>query len=166
MLNKVKKSKSEGFTIIEVMIVLAIAGLIILIVLLAVPALQRNSRNTAIKNDAAAVAGAISEFNSNNDGAKPNAAGSDLASGSVTLNNASGAKAVAKVQASTAYSDADAVAATTPVAGQLYVFFGAKCPTGLAGNATAVTPVTNNRGSVVVFGQETSDGVVAKCIDA
>ena len=40
MLNKLKKSDKDGFTIIEVMIVLAIAGLILLIVFLAVPALQ------------------------------------------------------------------------------------------------------------------------------
>jgi prepilin-type N-terminal cleavage/methylation domain-containing protein len=39
------KHRRGGFTIIEVMIVLAIAGLILLIVFLAVPALQRNSRN-------------------------------------------------------------------------------------------------------------------------
>jgi prepilin-type N-terminal cleavage/methylation domain-containing protein len=36
----------QGFTIIEVMIVLVIAAVIMLIVFLAVPALQRNSRNT------------------------------------------------------------------------------------------------------------------------
>ena len=45
MLNRTKKHRS-GFTIIEIMIVLAIAGLIMLIVFLAVPALQRASRNT------------------------------------------------------------------------------------------------------------------------
>ena len=44
-----KTSEQKGFTIIEVMIVLAIAGLIILIVFLAVPALQRNGRNTQQK---------------------------------------------------------------------------------------------------------------------
>ena len=48
MLSKLKKS-NQGFTIIEVMIVLAIAGLILLIVFLAVPALQRNGRNTTKK---------------------------------------------------------------------------------------------------------------------
>ena len=52
MLHKLKQSRSEGFTIIEVMIVLAIAAMILLVVLLAVPALQRNSRNTAVKTDA------------------------------------------------------------------------------------------------------------------
>lgn len=69
------RKKVEGFTIIEVLIVLAIAGLILLIVFLAVPALQRNSRNTQRKNDVSAVASAISNFVSNNGGAVPTASG-------------------------------------------------------------------------------------------
>jgi prepilin-type N-terminal cleavage/methylation domain-containing protein len=59
-----RTDKPRGFTIVEVIIVLAIAGLIILIVLLAVPALQRNSRNTARKTDATYMIGAIYEYNS------------------------------------------------------------------------------------------------------
>lgn len=55
------KKRTEGFTIIEVLIVLAIAGLILLIVFLAVPALQRNSRNTTRNNEAARISAAISE---------------------------------------------------------------------------------------------------------
>jgi prepilin-type N-terminal cleavage/methylation domain-containing protein len=79
MLNKLKNRKSDqaGFTIIEVLIVLAIAGLILLIVFLAVPALQRSSRNTQRKNDAAAVGGAVANFISNNNGALPVSAGSN-----------------------------------------------------------------------------------------
>jgi prepilin-type N-terminal cleavage/methylation domain-containing protein len=76
MLKKLKNSKSqnEGFTIIEVMIVLAIAGLIMLIVFLAVPALQRTSRNTQRKNDASAVASAMSNYASDNAGGIPDSA--------------------------------------------------------------------------------------------
>ncbi len=70
MLKQLRK-RTEGFTIIEVMIVLAIAGLILLIVFLAVPALQRNSRNTNRKNDIAATLGAITEYANNNSGAMP-----------------------------------------------------------------------------------------------
>lgn len=66
--------KSEGFTIIEVLIVLAIAGLIMLIVFLAVPALQRNSRNTSRRNDVGRVGSTVSEFVSNNNGALPTSA--------------------------------------------------------------------------------------------
>lgn len=71
MLKQKIKNNSEGFTIIEVMIVLAIAGLILLIVFLAVPALQRSSRNTSRKNDASRVASAVSEFVSDNNGSLP-----------------------------------------------------------------------------------------------
>lgn len=64
-----KNTKSQkGFTIIEVLIVLAIAGLILLIVFLAVPALQRNSRNTQRKDDVSRVLGAAQEVINNNNG--------------------------------------------------------------------------------------------------
>lgn len=66
------KKRTEGFTIIEVLIVLAIAGLILLIVFLAVPALQRNGRNTQRKNDVAALLAGVSEFGNNNSGKLPN----------------------------------------------------------------------------------------------
>src|SRR4051794_30299639 len=98
MLKKMKKS-NQGFTIIEVMIVLAIAGLILLIVFLAVPALQRNGRNTAIKNDAGNVSGAISEFKSNNDGAGPTAI---AGTGTVNVSGAGGTTATtASIQGNT-----------------------------------------------------------------
>lgn len=59
---------NKGFTIIEVLIVLAIGGLMMLVVFLAVPALQRNSRNSQRSSDAARIAGAINECLSNNNG--------------------------------------------------------------------------------------------------
>src|ERR1700683_3225791 len=71
MLSKLNKTNNKGFTIIEVMIVLAIAGLILLIVFLAVPALQRSSRNTQRKNDVAQVESSISNYVSNNNGTLP-----------------------------------------------------------------------------------------------
>lgn len=73
MLNNIKNRK-EGFTIIEVLIVLAIAGLILLVVFLAVPALQRNSRNNQRRTDASNLLSAASEYISNNAGAMPAAA--------------------------------------------------------------------------------------------
>lgn len=47
-MQKIQKSKS-GFTIIEVLIVLAVAGVVLVIVFLAIPALQRMARNNARK---------------------------------------------------------------------------------------------------------------------
>ncbi len=66
-----QQNKQSGFTIIEVLIVLAIAGLIMLIVFLAVPALQRNSRNTQRKNDISAILGSVTEYANNNAGGFP-----------------------------------------------------------------------------------------------
>ena len=63
--------KQKGFTIIETMIVLAVAGLIMLIVFLAVPALQRSSRNTQRKNDAGNIVSAITTYTTNNNGTLP-----------------------------------------------------------------------------------------------
>ena len=77
MLRKLQnlKKKDQGFTIVEVMIVLAIAGLIILIVLLAVPALQRNSRNNGVRNDSARIGGLVQEqVNNSQNGILPNSA--------------------------------------------------------------------------------------------
>lgn len=71
MLSRLRRNNREGFTIIEVLIVLAIAGLILLIVFLAVPALQRNASNTNRKNDASAIAAAVSEYENNNSGTLP-----------------------------------------------------------------------------------------------
>jgi prepilin-type N-terminal cleavage/methylation domain-containing protein len=70
MLTKMKK-KTEGFTIVEVMIVLAIGALILLVVLMAVPALNRNKRNTQRKEDVSAILGALNEYGVNNGGALP-----------------------------------------------------------------------------------------------
>ena len=66
-----KKLNNKGFTIIEVLIVLAIAGLILLIVFLAVPALQRSSRNQSRKTDASSLLAAVTEYENNNNGTLP-----------------------------------------------------------------------------------------------
>ena len=80
MRNNFKQRKQEGFTIIEVLIVLAIAGLILLVVFMAVPALQRNSRNTQAKNEASTLVGAINEWQGNNSGKNPGVGASGTAS--------------------------------------------------------------------------------------
>ena len=64
--------KQKGFTIIEVVLVLAIAGLIFMIVFLALPALQRQQRDTQRRTDASRVLTAIQNYQSNNSGGIPN----------------------------------------------------------------------------------------------
>ena len=68
-MNKLQTKK--GFTIIEVVLVLAIAGLIFLMVFLALPALQRSQRDTQRKNDLSRVQSAINSFQANRRGAIP-----------------------------------------------------------------------------------------------
>lgn len=69
------RNLNEGFTIVEVLIVLAIAALILTIVLIAVPDLQRSARNTDILHDAQNVASAIQSYEGNNAGLIPQPAG-------------------------------------------------------------------------------------------
>ncbi len=65
------QKKTEGFTIIEVVLVLAIAGLIFLMVFLALPALQRSQRDGQRKTDLSRAQTAINNYQSNNKGAIP-----------------------------------------------------------------------------------------------
>src|SRR5579884_4077149 len=58
----------KGFTIVETMIVLAVAGMILLLVFLALPALERSSRNNQRKEDVQAVLQVISHCELNNTG--------------------------------------------------------------------------------------------------
>jgi prepilin-type N-terminal cleavage/methylation domain-containing protein len=65
------RTDNKGFTIIEVVLVLAIAALIFLMIFVALPALQRGQANTARKNDASTVAAAVSTYRTNNSGTLP-----------------------------------------------------------------------------------------------
>jgi prepilin-type N-terminal cleavage/methylation domain-containing protein len=154
MLKKLQKRNSQGFTIIEVMIVLAIAALILLIVLLAVPALQRNSRNTSIKNDASALVAAVGEFASNNDGAIPTSV--DQTDATVTLSASGKTDATAKVQADTTVDQ------TAPDdVGKIGVLFGAKCS---ASNSFDTTSAP--RSTAVLYYIETSNDKAPRCTDS
>ena len=70
------KRNRKGFTIIEVVLVLAIAGLIFLMVFVALPALQRSQRDTARRNDVAVIAAAVRQYMRNNRGNPPPSSGS------------------------------------------------------------------------------------------
>ena len=71
-MNVQQKNKQEGFTIIEVVLVLAIAGLIFLMVFIALPALQRSQRDTQRKQDLSRALTKVTDFQSNNRGSLPN----------------------------------------------------------------------------------------------
>jgi prepilin-type N-terminal cleavage/methylation domain-containing protein len=158
-LEKLRSQKSErGFTIIEVMIVLAIAGLIILVVLLAVPALQRNARNTTLKSDASSVAAAITEYESNNSGSLPAYVGNNNTTTLTVGSSSSDPNAVTtKVQAGDAITGGTTAPATGN-AGTITAVFKAACP----GETVGTT-----RSTAIYYGVETSGThVQLECIDA
>lgn len=144
MLQKLK-TKSQGFTIIEVMIVLAVAALIILIVLLAVPALQRSSRNTTIKSDASSVASGISTFEDNNDGTIPT--GVD-GTGTVTLTDGNAADTeTIKVQGSTVVTTVSSAPTSSSLQpGNVAVMLKVTCDGTSNTRAASVYYVTENGG--------------------
>lgn len=78
MKGKNKDTGLGGFTIIEVVLVLAIAGLIFLMVFIALPALQRAQRDTQRRDDMARVSEAITQYQTNNNGKLPKADGREL----------------------------------------------------------------------------------------
>lgn len=61
----------KGFTIIEVSLVLAIAGLIFLMVFVALPALQRSQRDTQRREDMLMFVNEVKKYEKNNRGALP-----------------------------------------------------------------------------------------------
>ncbi|MBQ2672973.1 type II secretion system protein [Candidatus Saccharibacteria bacterium] len=63
---KLNTNSKQGFTIIEVVLVLAIAGLIFLMVFVALPALQRSQRDTARRNDMSRVDTSLIQYQTNN----------------------------------------------------------------------------------------------------
>jgi prepilin-type N-terminal cleavage/methylation domain-containing protein len=153
-MNTMKKKREEGFTIIEVLIVLAIAGLIILIVFLAVPALQRNSRNTTYKNDAAALLSATTEFVNNNNGKVP------VSGDSATVKGNAKTQAITNLNISTG-----TVTAITPTFDTATVVTGVKC--GALGGTSITPTAASTRSLVIIYAVESSSGaVVAQCTES
>ena len=66
-----KHNLYRGFTIIEVVLVLAIAGLIFLMIFLGLPALQRSQRDTARKSWSSSLIANLENARSNNKGSIP-----------------------------------------------------------------------------------------------
>ena len=66
-----RPSRSAGFTIIEVLIVLAVAGLILVIIFGAIPTLSRSSRNNQRRQDVSNILQAVSHYELNNSAIYP-----------------------------------------------------------------------------------------------
>ncbi|HSX06136.1 MAG TPA: type II secretion system protein [Candidatus Saccharimonadia bacterium] len=163
MLKQLQKRKSEGFTIIEVLIVLAIAGLIMVVVFLAVPALQRSGRNNALNTDANNVLSAVGNYSSNNGGTLPTAI--TFAAGKATIGAAGTNQETATVGSGTATVKLNGAAITNAsVIGTIQVITGttAVCNstgTGLAGSASP-------RSYAILYVAESGSGNILKCVGA
>ena len=120
----------KGFSIIEVVLVLAIAGLIFLMVFIALPALQSGQRDTARKNDVSAIGAAVNTFASANKGSYPNATQLGSYTQQVSTNTTS--KTIA------AWTTANVVVAD----GQVAVVTGATCGATGAVPSPAPSPKT------------------------
>lgn len=156
MLDKIKKGKESGFTIVEVMIVLAIAGLIILVVFLAVPALQRNSRNTQRNSDASLIAGAVNECLSNRNGQPAQC--SDPAN---TTTNLGQYIDTTKLRQFTTVGTGTAAPTAAAEFTTINIAFGRKCDA--AGALSVAGPA---RAVALVFNTENqSGGAVTRCVD-
>ena len=108
--------KQRGFTFIEVLIVLVIAGLMMLVVFMAVPAARRSAHNNVRHKDTALLLAAVTEFRSQSpSGALPDSCNS-AQDGCFAKNTPRGyyqdtdaAPAVTYVKLNHEYSDADAL---------------------------------------------------------
>ena len=161
-------TQHKGFTIIEVVLVLAIAGLIFLMVFIALPALQRGQRDQARKNDVSTVASAVNTFKSNNRGGfgTPGGTGaSDITSAklqnyidrldqyektNVTVRTGTGAENV------------------TAATGTIQIKIGAKCPASMPAPGTlsvALAAGTARQAAVVSALENNGSTSIAYCQD-
>ncbi len=173
MLKNLLKKTNEGFTIIEVMIVLAIAGLILVVVLIAVPQLQRNQRNSARQNILSRISTELSSYAGNNSGAFPaqnssegagNFGGATIDANGVTTDTASFAgkyiKGINVNDPSTGIPVTFTVGRTAPALGQVTYAIDSEC--GADGAISDANPGTQSRKFALAIGLE---GNRAYCVD-
>ncbi len=181
----------QGFTIIEVVIVLAVAGLILAIVLIAVPALERNAVNAARKADAGRLAAAVGEwYNDNGDMIPGNENDNDGTVQSYWVTDCqaivqdAGPMAnfgvgegglsswcVADEDSATGenefvddYTYAGSISTSTPYQSWLVYTMDATCPSS-AGPSATPQPGSSDQ-SVIFYPLETSNGQIIECIQA
>ncbi|MBQ9180575.1 type II secretion system protein [Candidatus Saccharibacteria bacterium] len=182
--NNIKVKK--GFTIIEVVLVLAVAGLIFMMVFIAFPALQRSQRDTQRRNDYSMLSAAVTSYMGNNAGKLSNL----VTAAAKTNNHLSGTRYIndsgndpngnpyelivctagtapcadlTKITpGTTATKDAGTNIDPTYTGGkttvsQVYVITSANC-NGLDGNGDAIPAADTSKNSFAVFGYLESGG--------
>jgi len=157
-MQKFYKRKSEGFTIIETLIVLAIVGVIMIVVFLAVPALNRNSHNSQYRTEANNLMSAYQEMSSNAGGAaltaSTNGNGDALA-----VKNSANTKTLTNVSIIAATT-----AAQTPAIGTGVFVLGSKC-TSVNSNTPAASTTTSRSVAFIYQIESASGNPVYQCVD-
>ena len=148
MLNKIKNN--QGFTIVEIMIVMAIIGMMLLAMLLVVPALRRNARNKQRRDDIGVIISGINDYSTNNSGSLP-AQASDF-TGELKLSYFS-ASDINYLNSGSAVTEEPGTNPNT-----VYVRTYAKCN----GNALAASGATR-RNVAVYFFVETTSSTINQC---
>ncbi|MBR2994170.1 type II secretion system protein [Candidatus Saccharibacteria bacterium] len=143
-----KGEKRSGFTIIEVSLVLAIAGLIFLMVFIALPQLQRSQRDSRRRDDILMFLETVKKYQTNNRGALPTDWQNDFATnylGGSFIDPDGAAYALIPQKCTT--TDGENCDYTEPeyVDHNLYVFTQATC------NGEKAVPTSNPRNIAVVY---------------
>ena len=131
----------SGFTIIEVVLVLAIAGLIFLMVFIALPALQRSQRDTQRREDMSRFISQLAQYQANNNGKVPGESG--------TVN------AAAYNTFITNYLKVGGDTFNDPSTGNTYNVTGVKVCTS---SNCSTSSASNNMGDIYVLTNATCDG--------
>lgn len=154
-----KKQNQKGFTIIEVLIVLAIAAVIMLVVFLAVPALQRNSRNNQRASEANLVVSGVNDCLTNRNG---NVASCTTAAVRATVDQSTfqqlSTTSAFVVNTTDNTASYDYVASVTSTQGA--VIFGVKCDPAAANFLADGTA----RQFVFIYQTETASGSALRCL--
>ena len=164
MANKIQTiTKKQGFTIIEVVLVLAIAGLIFLMVFIALPNMQRSQRDTQRRNDYSALSSAITQYTTNNNGRLPKAGATldpamYINSEGTDPNGLTYVLSVVEADDNGgAYLNLTKVANTSDPT-QVYIVRSAKCEFDDAKNASIPKAVSSTRAFAIYGNLETGNG--------
>lgn len=156
------KQRREGFTIIEVLIVLAIAGLIMVVVFMAVPNLRRNQANNAIRTQANNLIAAYGEVSSNKGGKTLSPSSSTTANSDAAKVKDSANISEAAVTVTIAASVARTVQSTEYGTDKYAILTGVQCS---AQDSEDVTLPSSSRKVVIVFAIQTPGGTQVQCLD-
>ncbi len=137
---QLSSQRSSGFTLIEIMLVLAIAGLIMVIVFLAVQGAQRSNRDRARQDMVNRAVASLNSYAGNNNGAYPTAAGTFAVGSTTWFTAATGLnQTIPGLLSSTTQALTATAVTAVPAINVLTLYIGGTTPTGMTcgGNITA-----------------------------